>query len=415
MAGTLRAAAIQASLLHGGRIKVPLYYALLSTRRQERCYGVTRLKAAAGESRPCTVQDALYFPDLAATVRMGHVPEGLADELPGLYSSLYSTLDWFLTQGGKPPNGACILENPRHVLLFVHDGDTVDVLNRRFACAPEDADRICRALFRTFPHVHRIHLDVMFRPDQLAFPRRIIEQVSHMVIELPATVDEYNASLRKSARRHLRSYVNRARRTFPDLYTETISPGERSQELVDRLIEWKIQRFREQDRLTYWEANTALPGHTAALLRRCGQCRITYIGGKEAVIHLCFRVGDTVFPLEGAHDPSYDAYHLGFLATYQTVCAAIESGAHRVNLLEGTTEYKAWLGARPVPSAQVSVFRSQLSRLRSLDESFRVLRRRSQSAYYELGRRVRRYPGGEALARFMKRRRMERWKRSHPT
>ena len=203
-------------------------------------------------------------------------------------------------------------------------------------------------------------------------------------------------------------------REFPDLHTETIDPGERSQALVDRLIEWKIQRFREHDRITYWETNSALPRHTAALLRRRGQCRITYIGGKEAVIHLCFPVGDTVFPLEGAHDPAYDAYHLGFLATYETVCAAIESGARRVNLLEGTVQPKAWLGAKPVPSTHVTVFPSQLSRLRSLDESYKVLRRRSVSAYYELGRRVRRYPVGEALVRFAKRRRLEKWERSHP-
>ena len=370
----------------------------------------------AAPTRPWALasSDSVRFPDLAATVHVGHVPDGLADELPDLYSSLYSTMDWFLTQGGSPPDGACVLEEPRHIVLFVHDGGTIDVLNRFFDCAPEDADRICRALFRAFPGTHRIHLDVMFSPDQLAFPRRIVERLSHMVIDLPASVEEYDESLRKSTRRHLRGYRNRARRTFPDLRMETITPGERSQALVDRLIEWKIQRFREQDRITYWETNAALARHTAALLRRCGQCRITYIGGEVAVIHLCFRVGDTVVPLEGAHDPAYDAYHLGFLATYETVCAAIESGARRVNLLEGTVEPKAWLGAQPVLSTHLAVFPSQLSRLRSLDESFKILRRRSRSAYYELGRKVRRYPGGEALARLAKRRRLEKWQRSHP-
>ena len=100
-----------------------------------------------------------------------------------------------------------------------------------------------------------------------------------------------------------------------------------------------------------------------------------------------------MFPLEGAHDPAYDAYHLGFLATYETVCAAIESGARRVNLLEGTVEPKAWLGAQPVVSTHLAVFPSQLSRLRSLDESFKIIRRRSRSAYYELGRR------GETVSR----------------
>ncbi len=341
-------------------------------------------------------------------------PTGSPTSFPGLYSSLKSTLDWFLTQGGRPPNGACVLEEPRHVVLFNQSGGTVDVLNRFFACAPRDADRICRALFRALPGVHRLHLDVMFPPQQLAFPHSVVEQVSHMVIELPASVDEYDHSLGRSTRQHLRQDARRVQRAFPDLHTETVTLGERSRELVDQLIAWKIQRFHEQDRLTYWEANPRLAERTAALLRRCGHCRVTYIGGKQAAIYLCFRVGDTVFPLQGAHDPTYDAYHLGSLALYEAVSHAIESGARRVNLLEGTVESKSRLGARPELTTRLAVFPSQLSRLRSPDESFKVLRCRSVTAFYELARSVRRYPGGEALARFAKRRRLERWKRSHP-
>jgi hypothetical protein len=374
---------------------------------------LTTTNATLGGPSAFTPQ-SLRFPDLKATVHVDHVPEGLPGELPDLYSSLHSTLDWFLTQGGRPPNGACVLEAPRHVVLFAHHHGTVDVLNRRFACAPEDVDRICRALFLAFPHTHLIHLDVMFPPDRLGFPRRTVERLRHMVIDLPASVDEYDDSLRKSTRRHLRSYRNRLRRTFPDLRTETVSPGERSQALVDRLVEWKIRRFRERDRITYWETAPTLARRTADLLRRCGWCRITSIDGREAVIHLCFTVGDTVFPLEGAHDPAYDAYHLGFVATYETVCAAIESGARRVDLLDGTVELKTWLGAHPVLSTRLSVFPSRLSRLQSLDESLRVLRRRSRSAFWASAQRVRRYPGGEALARFAKRVRLQTWDRSHP-
>ncbi len=113
-------------------------------------------------------------------------PTGSPTSFPASTAAFTRRSDWFLTQGGRPPNGACVLEEPRHVVLFNQRGGTVDVLNRFFACAPRDADRICRALFRAFPSVHRLHLDVMFPPERLAFPHSIVEQVSHMVIELPA-------------------------------------------------------------------------------------------------------------------------------------------------------------------------------------------------------------------------------------
>lgn len=358
--------------------------------------------------------DRLHFSDLDVSVYLGLVPDGLAGELPGLYGSLSSTLDWFLAYDRKPPNGACVLDEPRHVILFHHAGDTVDILNKSFACEPEETSRICRALFRCLPGVQRIHLSVMFPPHELGLPRRVLERLDHMVIDLPESVDEYYNSLGKPTRKNVRRYQNRLSRACPDVSVEVVNPGPRSRELVDRLVTWKIQRFRVRGRITYWETDPTLAGRVSDLLRRCGEVRITHVAGREAAIDLCFRVGETAYIYEGAHDPQYDEFSLGFLTFYWFVCSAIESGATRVNALEGTEGSKAPLGAQPVRTTNLSVFRSRFARLRSLDESFKVLRRRSRSAYYALGRRVRRHRGGEALAQFMKRRRLKRWSESLP-
>ncbi len=88
-------------------------------------------------------------------------------------------------------DGACILEKPRHVLLFTGKGATVEILNKTFDIAPEDARRACQALFRAFPHVRRIHFEVMFAPSTLALPARVLHHTDHMVIELPETEEEY--------------------------------------------------------------------------------------------------------------------------------------------------------------------------------------------------------------------------------
>ena len=222
-------------------------------------------RAAVGSS------SGLRYADLGATVHLDRVPEGLSDELPGLYGSLFSTLDWFLSQDRKAPNGACVLEDPRHVILFRRDRGTVDVLNKAFACRPDDASRICGALFRAMPGIHRIHLDVMFAPRELAFPTRVREHIDRMVIDLPRAVDDYYHSLGKKTRKNIRWYQNRLLRAFPDVKTETIQPGERSREVIDRLVEWKIRRYRQKGLLTYWEVDPTLAERTADLLRRCGE------------------------------------------------------------------------------------------------------------------------------------------------
>lgn len=357
----------------------------------------------------------LHFSDLGATVHVGCVPDGLTEELPELYCSLHSTLDWILTQGGKSPNGACVLDAPRHIALFRQSGETIEVLTRTFACEPDSADRLCEALFRAFPRARRIHVDVLFHPADLKRPFRVVERVSHQVIDLPSRVDDYRLSLGKSTRKTLRSYRNRLHRAHPDVRTETICPGERSRELVERLVDWKIQRFRKQGRVTYWESNPGLLERTASLLERCGQCRITYIAGREAAIHLCFRVGDTAYALEGAYDPAYDHHRLGFLTMYETVCAAIEAGATRFNALEGTAQPKALLGARPVPSTRLSVYRSRLHRLLAVKEMYQIGRRRwrltVQSRRHALGQRMQTHPAGKALLGRVRRRRMAKQRR----
>ena len=115
-------------------------------------------------------EGTLVFPDLRATVYLASVPNGLAEEIDQLYSSLFTTMDWFASHDDAKPTGACVLAQPRHVLLFYVKGDTVEVLNKAFEIAPQDARRACTALFRAVPRARRIHLEVMFPPAELRLP-----------------------------------------------------------------------------------------------------------------------------------------------------------------------------------------------------------------------------------------------------
>jgi hypothetical protein len=311
--------------------------------------------------RAADAPSAVRISDLGAVVYDG-VPDGLPGELPGLYNSLLSTLDYMVVYRRKEPTGACVLEEPRHVLLLRREGREIEILNRFFVCGPEEARRACRALFRAYPDLRRVALEVMVPPDELSLPWSFEERHAFMAIDLPASVDEYYRSLGKSTRRTVRGNRNRLQRAFPDLRTETIGTAGCDRALVERMIEWKRRRFKELGRMTYWDVDPRLVDRSVDLLRTCGRCRVTYISGSAAAIHFCMRAGDTVFAFAGAHDPAYDAYRLGFLTMYETVCDAIESGATRLNALWGTAGPKELLGARPVEATLVKVYRSLLWR-----------------------------------------------------
>jgi hypothetical protein len=341
----------------------------------------------------------LFFSSFDATVHPRVDPRRYAAELDTLYSSLFATVDWFETHDDAPWMGACELEQPRHVLLFTGTGDTVQILNKAFAIEPPDVERACRALFRAFPHVRRIHIEVVFPPARLGLPKRVLYTTDHMVVDLPATPEEYLASLSKRMRKHLRTYRNRLQHDFSDVSTDVFpSAGdERVLMLFDQLLRWKTERFGSRGQKTYWENDPRLADRFLALLARRGEVRVTTLDGRTAAILFDFAVGDVMCAQESATDPDLDLCGLALLSDYWEVCDAISRGFRALNMLWGTEEHKARLGATPRTATALSVFADQRSRLYSLDEArevaWRAVKRHAERQYWRArhaaGRRLR--------------------------
>jgi hypothetical protein len=328
-------------------------------------------------------------PDLGAFVHLGSVPEGVLDELPDLYGSLFSTETWFRIVDQTEPSGACILQDPRHVLLFRAAKDTVDVLNKAFPMAPADAGRACAALFRALPRARRIHLEVLFPPAQLTLPKRALYWADDLVVDLPATVAEYTASLGKSTRKNLRNFENRLRRQCPDVTTETFVVGDRSEAVMALFLRWHLARLGGRGIVSGYESRAEQPAQVAALIGELGRAQVTTIEGSPAAIEFVFHVGREATLYAGSFDERFADLHLGFLSTYWAICQAIREGALRCHLLWSTDYYKSLLGAKPVRATRLSVFCTQLARVYSLREGAETARRRiTRSGPYWRARHV---------------------------
>jgi CelD/BcsL family acetyltransferase involved in cellulose biosynthesis len=331
------------------------------------------------------------------------VPEGLAAELPLLYGSLFCTEQWFRVFDEAEPTGSCVLSDPRHVLLFSVDGDTVEVLNKAFAMESWDAARACRALFRALPHARRIHLEVMFPPAELHAPKRVLYSADDMVIELCGSAEAYYASLGKKTRKNVRNYENRLRRAHPDVTTAIVDVGDRAKELVDQFLRWHLARAKERGFVSGYVSKPKQAAQTTELVGGGAEAQLTTIGGRLAAIEFLFFVGPDANIYAGSFDADYGDLDLGFLSTYWAVREAAARGARRCHLLWGTDYYKTLLGARPETATRLSVFRSQGARLHSLGEArevaWRDLRRRGQRDYWRArhaaGGFIRRYRRGQ--------------------
>jgi hypothetical protein len=314
------------------------------------------------------------------------VPDGAAEELPTLYNSVFSTAEWFAVGDKLEPTGACVLEDPHHVILFHISGDTIEILNKEFAIGPRSAERLCRALFQAFPHARRIHLEVLFPPWELRLPARTLYWSDHMVVDLPESEDDYMASLGKSTRRELRRNWRRLIEAHPTVTTQMLTFSDQPKACIDEMVAWKNRRFNARGEQTIWQTSPAASREFGELVRRRGRIRVMRVDGQAIAVTFLFPVGDTVYSFHSGFDPAYETFSLGSLETLGTVTDAIRTGHKHVSLLWGQEAHKRQFGAKPRRATRLSVFRRRTDRLYSLDEAWEVawrkLREGGQRQYW---------------------------------
>lgn len=355
---------------------------MMASRRPDRDPGAT-----AG-ARP------LILPDLGATVWPETVPEGLADELPGLYGSLFSTPAWFRLVDRPERPGCCLLETPRHVVLFTPRREppgTVEVLNKAFPIAPSEARRLVQALFRALPWCRRVVLEVPFPPAALGLPHTPLHRAADLVIDLAGGAAAWEGRLGRRTRKNLRNLANRLRRDHPDLRVDLGPPGPRARLLFDQFLLWHLERCLARGVLSGYVTKPEQADQVAALLATCGEAQVVTVAGRPAAIELVFFVGEEATVFAGSFDPAFARYSLGFLSTAWAVRGAAARGARRCHLLWGTATYKTLLGARPEEYVRLAAYRSASDRLRHPADAARAARlvaTRGREAYWDLRLRL---------------------------
>lgn len=329
---------------------------------------------------------ALTYPDLRAAVRLGPVPTELSAELPALYGSVFATEDWFRIFDDATAEGACVLDDPRHVLLFTIAGDTVEVLNKAFPIPPADAARACRALFRALPRARRIHLEVLFEPRELGLPLRVLSKADDLVIDLPGGLDAYAASLGRRTRKNLRNYENRLRREHGEPVVERHTSPAAAARYFDQFLHWHLERAGRQGIDSGFVLKPRQADQLAQLVGQLGEAQTVTIHGELAAVEFLFFIGPEATVYAGSFAEAFEDVHLGMLSTFWAVQETARRGARRCHLLWTTGYYKSLLGARPVTATRLSVFRSQGARLHSPGEAWRAAQRHRQSlrkAYWD--------------------------------
>ena len=303
-------------------------------------------------------EGCLRFPDLGATVHCEEVDDALVAELPHLYSSCFSVAEYFSLYDHPKTICACELDEPRHVLLFAPRGRTVDVLNKLVDIQASEVERLAQAVFRAYPKVDRIRMEVKFPPEELRGPLRVRLRNDDLVIQLPASLDEYRAGLGRRTRQNINQYSHRLERRCPDFHLATLEKNAIPFMLVEQVAGWNAERMHQKGEASIYELHPEKLVPLWELLKSHGVALCGHVGEECVAAQLLLLVGHETWVHTAGFDIAYEDVHLGLLMAYFTVVESIERGCTRMHMLWGTPVYKQRLGAEPVPAYQVSLFRT---------------------------------------------------------
>ena len=319
---------------------------------------------------------------------LANVPASLIDGLAELYSSFYCLMEYFESYDRPANLNACVLDDPRHVLLFTRRGRDVVILNQLFDIDSSAARRVCESIFRVLPNVRRVRVNgFRIDPADIGLPFRTLWTDTDMVMPLPASLEDYERQLGPATRKNLHKYMNRLSRTMPEFTFEVREGPAIGDGLLRQIVEFNQVRMGVKGKAS--SIDRPYERRLGTMLAGYGFAGVLAMHDEIVAGCLCTKVGSSYYSHVQAFDQPYAKLHLGLLCYHLTVCAAIERGGLEFHFLWGDTRYKRQLGGRPLTVYNASLYRNVLSRALAASEiRWLVTRRVKKWRTYRRLRRV---------------------------
>jgi hypothetical protein len=326
------------------------------------------LAASAGfAGTPDTGAISDMVADLVSEIHEYAVPAFAASALDRLHGSLYASFRHLeLCDAVRPTPHTWVAY--RHgevigVLLFRMRGTQVIVLTEMIDIEQGIAAEFCRAVFSRFAYAEAVCFNAISLPRPLS---GLVQQQfafsENYVIELPRSVDEYQAALGKSTRKTIRGYGNRLRRDHPDLRWEVLQGTEMHRDALRRFIRQLLAFKRASMALRGKRAEISLrdAARMIKLASETGLIGIARLGDRICGGSLACRIGDNYVMLLSAADQAFEPYRLGMLCCFWSVCDCVRVGARECHLLWGRYQYKTQLLGNPRTLHRLTIYRSPL-------------------------------------------------------
>lgn len=293
---------------------------------------------------------------------LNEIPPIAEPELIRLYGNVFSSLQHFRVYGGVDQISTYVARSgatPACVLLFRIENHRVRVINETIRLEQREIARFAEYIFTHFPRIRCISFNAIeMKLDRLPFPWQRFNCSEDITLSLPATPEAYLAQLGKATRKNIKHHLSRLKRQFPTQRFSIYRNEEISAAVVADIIALNKLRMAGKQKASYLD--DAESDRLRRLVQASGMVAVLTIDGKVCAGAICSRVGSNFFSYVNAHDPAYDAYRLGTLCCYLTICEAIARGGREFHFLWGRYQYKYMLAGVQRDLDHLDIYRSRV-------------------------------------------------------
>ena len=306
------------------------------------------------------------------TCHFNEIPAFVEPEIERLYSTLHSSLPFFRifrTMEEVSTYVAWRELQPAVILLLQIKGRTVHVLNEMIELEQKEVERFASYVFGKLPQVQIISFKaIRTTADRFAYPVQKHNAKDTYVITLPATPEQYLASLGKGLREKIPYKLRKIGRHHPSFESHFYEKEEIPEQVLKDLIRLSEDRISQKvSDFTHDEQRII------ALAKQCGFVNSLTIDGKVCAGTVNYYIGDNSFLELIARDPDYAIYSIGTLANYLSICESIRRGRKKFYLGGGRFDYKQQLLGVLTDADHLEIYRSHSVMLIRLGNAAKTL------------------------------------------
>jgi hypothetical protein len=228
-----------------------------------------------------------------------------------------------------------------------------------------ELDRFARYIFKRFPEANIISFQALkANTHQFGFPVQRSNAKDTYMISLPATPQEYTASLGKSTRSTTRHQLNKVVRDYPSFTSRFYVNEEIDEQHVREIIRFNETRISNRAYKFSHDEKRII-----SLVKMCGFVNVISIDGRVCAGTVNYRIGNSIFGEVIGYDFAYEKSGIGKLALYLTICESITRGGKNFYLGGGRFDFKSRMLGTQLDMDRIEIYRSYTQLIFNLDKA----------------------------------------------